>query len=195
MLAPSLFRNLLRVGKLLLGVLGPVSPRRIVKFVAGVLAECRAMAESLLWCLIGMFVLSPLQLLLLQASSSLDLSLQDTSLLLCLLLQLGQVVGLRLSDCVFIESGHHFVVISLGRVQQRLHVVELQENKLKFFVALIDDFWCDQGDVWLVEKEPIGMLALEYLEVFIEKGSVCFEFFLTSDLSFAIIGCINKVIE
>lgn len=153
------------------------------------------MAKRFLWCLIGMLVLSLLQLLLLEASASLDLALQDSPLLLSFLLQLGQVVRMRLSHSVFIESRHHLVVVSLRWVQQGLHVGELQQDQLELFVAIVDDLWSYQRDIGLIQQEPVSMLALKNLEVLVEECSIRFKLLLTCDLSLAVVGCIDQMVE
>ena len=153
------------------------------------------MAKRFFWCLIGMLVLSLLQLLLLEASASLDLALQDSPLLLSFLLQLGQVVRMRLSYSIFIESSHHLVVVSLRRVQQGLHVSELQQDQLELFVAIVDDLWSYQRDIGLIQQEPVSMLALKNLEVLVEECSIRFKLLLTCDLSLAVVGCIDQMVE
>ena len=133
--------------------------------------------------------------LLLKASAALNLSLEYSPLLLGLLLELGQVVCMGLSHCIFIEPSHHFVVVPLRWVQQGLHVRELQQDLLHLFVAIVDDFRSYQCDIGFIQQEPIGVLALEDLEVFVEEGSISLKLFLTCDLALAIVGCINQVIE
>lgn len=184
-----LFRNVL------LSVLRSICLCCVVDLVTLVLSKRRAMAKRFFWCLIGMLVLSLLQLLLLEASASLDLALQDSPLLLSFLLQLGQVVRMRLSYSVFIESRHHLVVVSLRRVQQGLHVGELQQDQLELFVAIVDDLWSYQRDIGLIQQEPVSMLALKNLEVLVEECSIRFKLLLTCDLSLAVVGCIDQMVE
>ena len=133
--------------------------------------------------------------LLLKASAALDLSLEYSPLLLGLLLEFGQVVCMGFSHCIFIEPSHHFVVVSLRWVQQGLHVRELQQDLLELFVAIVDDFRSYQRDVRFIQQEPIGVLALEDLEVFVEEGSISLKLLLARDLALAVVGCIDQVIE
>ena len=107
------------------------------------------MSESFLRCLIWVVVLFLFELLLFKTSTALHFSFENSSFLFSFLLELGQIVGVRFSDSIFIESRHHFVVVSLRWVQQRLDV-ELGQNLFELFVTIVNDFWGDQCDIRFV---------------------------------------------
>jgi len=65
---------------------------------------------------------------------------------------------------------------------------------LQLVISLIYCHWAQLGNVWLVQKQPLRVSPLEYLEVTVEKGFKRFELPFRRDLLLAVISRVNQVI-
>ena len=131
-----------------------------------------------------------------QPSLALALALQDPPLLLGLLLQFGQVVLVGFPLCIFIQLCDHLVVISallpfLGGLLDEV----LVDDRDKLIVSLIKHLRCHLRHVWLVQQEPVRVLAFEDGEVAVEKGAVRLEFILAGDLLLDVVRCVDQVVQ
>ena len=131
-----------------------------------------------------------------QPGLSLALALQDPPLLLGLLLQFGQVVLVGFPLRIFIQLCDHLVVISallsfLGGLLDEV----LVDDRDKLIVSLIQHLWCHLRHVWLVQQEPVRVLAFEDGEVAVEKGAVRLEFILAGDLLLDVVRCVDQVVQ
>ena len=105
-------------------------------------------------------------------SLSLAFTLQETSLLLCLLFQFCKVVLMCLSLSVFVELIDHLIIVSLlTPLLSLLHKVFVDDLH-ELLVPLIEHLWCHLENIRLVEQEPVRVLAFEYSEVRVKKGAI-----------------------
>ena len=97
---------------------------------------------------------------------------------------------------IFIQLCDHLVVISallpfLGGLLDEV----LVDDRDKLIVSLIKHLRCHLRHVWLVQQEPVRVLAFEDGEVAVEKGAVCLEFILAGDLLLDVVRRVDQVVQ
>ena len=92
-------------------------------------------------------------------------SLEQLALLLFFLAHLGQVGYLSLPLGLFVELADHLVVVSLLAFLARLLHKVLVYDIYELLIALIEHLRRDTCHIWLIEQEPVGVLALKDGEV------------------------------
>jgi hypothetical protein len=90
-------------------------------------------------------------------------------------------------------GGHQVEVCDL------LFVIEVCINFVlidgyELFVTRVDEQGRDDC-VWLGEKQPVGVLALEHGEVLVEEGGERLEVSVGADLSFGEVSRVNQVVH
>lgn len=169
----ALFVRLLRLRPIVL-IRGIELLRQVVTFVAYITAHFEA-------CLVRGYSF-PLVQLCLQFGLTLVFTFYGAALLLSLLFHLGKVILLGLSLSFDVEGRDHLVVVTSFRLLGGCLDEVLLDDPVELLVALVEDLGGDNGHIWLVEEEPVGVFALENGKIRVEKGSESLKLLLVCHL-------------
>lgn len=123
------------------------------------------------------------------------LTLQVAALLVRLLLELSEVVGVLLALGLLVEQADHFVVVPLALALVFLDDELLVDDPHQLLEAVAHELRRDLAKVGLVEQEPVRVLALEDRELVVEEGPMRLEGFVARHLPLHVVCRVNQVIE